>query len=291
MKKKILLIGSGNLISRIINVITKNKEYSIKGLISVKKKFNVSYSKHKITNVHFKKLSNKKNFPKIYIGKKGMKDEKILRFCKKIKPDLILVAGWYHLLPEKYLKIAPTYGFHGSFLPNYRGGAPLVWALINGEKSTGVSLFKFKSGIDNGDVVFQEKIIILKSDNIKSIYEKMSKKILKITKKFLKKFLLNQISLKKINYANSKIYPQRSPSDGKIPMSLKAKEMYNFIRAQTKPYPGSFFLYNGKKVFAWKSKILQRKKSLSRIEFSKKYFYIRCKDKKSVCILDWSYEK
>lgn len=258
-------------------------------MLSVKKNFNISYSKKKITNIHFQKIKKTK-FTIKYVKKSGMKDDKLFNYISKKKPNLIIVAGWYHLIPKRFLNIAPTFGFHGSLLPNYRGGAPLVWAIINGEKKTGLSFFKFKTGVDNGDVLFQEKIKILKNDDIGVIYKKMISKTEIIFKKFLKNFNKKKINFKKINFNKSKIYPQRNPADGKIESNLSSKEIYNFIRAQTYPYPGAFFFFNNKKIIAWKSKILQKKIEGS-IKLIKNNFYIGCNDNKSIKVTSWSYDE
>lgn len=258
-------------------------------MLSIKEKFSISYSQKKIINVHFHKLK-KTNFPIRYIKKSGMKDDKLFNFINKKKPNLIIVAGWYHLITKRYLNIAPTFGFHGSLLPNYRGGAPLVWAIINGEKETGVSFFKFKIGVDNGEVLFQKKIKILKNDDIKVIYNKMIRKSEIIFKKFLKEFYKNKINFQKINFTKSKIYPQRNPSDGKIVFNLSSKEIYDFIRAQTHPYPGAFFFFKNQKIIVWKSKILKKKIDKS-IQLIKNNFYIRCNDNKSIKVTSWSYDK
>ena len=258
-------------------------------MLSIKKNFNISYSKKKITNVHFKKIKEPK-FSIKYIEKSGMKNDKLFNHINKKKPNLIIVAGWYHLIPKKYLNIAPTFGFHGSLLPKYRGGAPLVWAIINGEKKTGVSFFKFKTGVDNGDVLFQEKIIILENDDIKVIYKKMISKTEVILKKFLKNFIKKKINFKKIKFNKSKIYPQRNPNDGKIIFNSSSKEIYNFIRAQTFPYPGAFFFFKNKKIIVWKSKILKKKIETS-IKLIKNNFYISCNDNRSIKITSWSYDK
>jgi methionyl-tRNA formyltransferase len=289
LKTQIFLIGSGQIIKKIIKVILSNNNYEICGMLSIKKEFNISYSKNKISNVHFHNIKNPK-IPIKYMKKSGMKDEKIFNFIDKKKPKLIIVAGWYHLLPKKYLNIAPTFGFHGSLLPNYRGGAPLVWAIIKGEKKTGLSFFKFKTGVDNGDVLLQEKISILKNDDIKIIYRKMINKTEVILKKFLKNFIKKKIKFKKIIFNKSKIYPQRNPADGKIVFNSSSKEIYNFVRAQTHPYPGAFFFFKNKKIIAWKSKILNKKIETS-IKLIKNNFYISCNDNKSIMITNWSYDK
>ena len=124
----------------------------------------------------------------------------------------------------------------------------MVWAMINGEKETGVSLFKMEDGIDDGAIILQEKISIDYDDTIKTLLEKAlisSKKI-----------LLSALNQKSVTYnpqdkSKIKVYPQRSPEDGEIDWSLDGEKIRNFVRAQTKPYPGAWTKINNKKVTIW----------------------------------------
>ena len=103
------------------------------------------------------------------------KDEHVLDFLFKNKPDMIWVADYKFILPKEII-IIPKYGainFHPSLLPHYRGRAPLNWAMINGEKYTGLTVHMIDEGIDSGDIIHQEKIEISKEDYIGDILEKI----------------------------------------------------------------------------------------------------------------------
>ena len=96
-----------------------------------------------------KSISEKQNIPLYYVdeNKKLGEYEDII---KVIKPDIILVLGWYYIVPKRIREI-PKYGacgIHASLLPKYAGWAPLVWAMINGEKETGVTFFQFDDSVD-----------------------------------------------------------------------------------------------------------------------------------------------
>ena len=93
------------------------------------------------------------------------------------KPDLFIVVGWYHILPKSWRNLAPAYGMHASLLPNYSGGAQLFWAMINGEKKTGITLFKMDDGIDSGPIVGQKNN---PSSNIFQIPYRLFTQVLKI---------------------------------------------------------------------------------------------------------------
>ena len=75
-----------------------------------------------------------RNLQLFTIDDDGMKSEKLFESVSLNSPDAFIVAGWYHMIPKKWRQLAPAYGLHASLLPDYSGGAPLVWAIINGEK-------------------------------------------------------------------------------------------------------------------------------------------------------------
>ena len=147
-------------------------------------------------------------------------------------------------------------GIHALLLPDYSGGAPLVWAIINGEKKTGVTFFYFDEGVDSGDIIAQEEIDIYENDTIKTLYEKAELTGKNILIKYLPLLAVNQAPRIKQDESKRRIFPQRKPSDGEIDWNWESKRIKNFIRAQTKPYPGAFTLINNKKIIIWDADIV-----------------------------------
>lgn len=167
-----------------------------------------------------------------------------------IQPDLILVLGWYYIVPRKIRNLAKigTFGIHASMLPSYAGGSPLVWALINGERKTGITMFKIEDGVDDGDILAQTELEISKQDTIKTLYDKvtvLAKKMLVTEIKNLDSGTANFIQQDK---SKIKPLPIRTPADGLIDWHKSNEEIYNFVRAQTKPYPCAFSFLNGEKI-------------------------------------------
>ena len=167
----------------------------------------------------------------------------------------MVVVGWYHRIPNKILKIAPTVGLHASLLPDYSGGAPLVWAIINGEEKTGISLFRLGDGIDNGDILAQKEELILLNDNIRSLYSRIEDDGIELIRKALPAFSKNEISFIKQDESARRVMPQRGPEDGRIDWTWGPLKIYNFIRAQTKPYPGAFTSLQGRQLYVWEAKL------------------------------------
>jgi methionyl-tRNA formyltransferase len=173
-----------------------------------------------------------------------MSDPLLIKTILKWKPDFILVVGWYHMVPKSIREIALTAGLHGSLLPDYSGGAPLVWAIINGESEAGITFFQFSDGVDNGHIIGQAKEMISFSDTIFTLYSRIEDKGLQLLKNHLPEIARGEAVFVEQDESKRTIFPQRGPEDGEIEWNQPAKNIYNFIRAQTKPYPGAFTTYN-----------------------------------------------
>ena len=104
----------------------------------------------------------------------NMKDEGFLAELKSYNADIQIVIA-FRMMPEKVWNMPPmgTFNLHASYLPNYRGAAPINWAIINGEKETGVTTFFLKHEIDTGSIILQEKTNILPSDNAGKLHDKL----------------------------------------------------------------------------------------------------------------------
>lgn len=169
---------------------------------------------------------------------------------KEFSPQLCIVAGWYWIIKPDLLKMVPEgwIGIHASVLPKYRGGAPLVWAIMNGEEETGISMFYFDEGTDTGDIIAQLKVKIGYEDNIRDVIKKVEKVAVKIIKQNYPLLLQGKASRMTQNHSDEIPFPLRTPDDGKIDWSSTDIKLYNFIRAQTKPYPCAFSFLLGSKI-------------------------------------------
>ena len=125
-------------------------------------------------------------------------------------------------------------------LPKYRGFAPLVWAIINGEKKTGVTLFYFDEGVDNGDVVDQYKIDIDDNDNISVLLDKTNRAVIKLLQRNINNILLGQNNRYPQDSSNASYCSQRKPIDGLINWNGSSKHIHRLIRAISPPYPCAF---------------------------------------------------
>jgi len=237
-----------------------NKRLIPKAIFSIPEEFNISYSEKKVKNTNYanlKDIANEYDIPYYEIDSvEGKKIKSYEQIIKKLNLDLILVLGWYYMIPKSTRNLTKygTWGIHASLLPKYAGGAPLNWAIINGENETGVTLFRMEDGVDDGDIIAQKSFTIEYEDAIKEVYEKATI----ASKDILKNVLTNIEDIKPIpqNKVEIEIYPQRSPKDGEIDLTKSSEEIYNFIRAQSSPYPGAFIkTVDNKKIIIEKARI------------------------------------
>jgi methionyl-tRNA formyltransferase len=259
-KRSILFVGSSEMGHECCRALLE-AGYSISGILTNPKQFSISYAKDGVSNVmhrDFSDLAREHRVPIRVMGGK-MSDPDVMQFVTEVAPDLILVIGWYHMIPKRLRDIAPlgVVGIHNSLLPKYRGGAPLVWAMINGEPSTGTSLFYLGDGVDTGDLLAQRKFPIQPSDTIREVVKKAELAGLDMLLETTPGILAGTASSTPQDHGQATQYPQRSPSDGLIDWSWDAIRLRNFIRAQTRPYPGAYTIVAGKKVVIWDADVVE----------------------------------
>jgi methionyl-tRNA formyltransferase len=174
----------------------------------------------------------------------------------KFRPDLVIVSGWYQLIPlEKFPEIR-FFGFHASPLPRYRGNAPLVWQIIQGESSVGLSLFQFASGIDSGDIVAQARLPLAQNETIADALVHVAACAIEQLRDHLPLMLTGKAILRRQDHTQATYCGTRVSEDGLINWTWPAKRVHNFVRAQTKPYPGAFTrLPDGQRVRIWRAEI------------------------------------
>lgn len=187
----------------------------------------------------------------LIVGKSNIDIEKVV---KELSPNLCIVCCWYRLIKPDLLASMPlgVYGIHNSLLPRYRGGAPLVWAMLSGEKTAGTTFFRFGSGMDDGYIVGQSSFSIHKNDYIEDCMKKAEDAAIRMVNKYYCNILKGRVRLKGQNHSDATYCAQRNPEDGEIDWSQHAETIYNFIRAQSNPYPGAFTWIGKEKITLWK---------------------------------------
>jgi methionyl-tRNA formyltransferase len=188
--------------------------------------------------------------------KHGMGEEGLLDTVRGWQPEFMVAVGWYHLIPKRFLNLAPVGALHASLLPDYSGNAPLVWAIINGETRTGITFFLLDEGVDSGPMIAQAEEPILPDDTIATLYARIEDAGLGLLREWLPRVADGSASYTPQDHSKRRIMPARSPEDGEIDLKLPAKQLYNFIRAQSAPYPGAFLrTVDGKKLVIEKARL------------------------------------
>jgi len=170
------------------------------------------------------------------------------------KPDLICVTAYGRIIPPNILEL-PKYGcinVHASLLPKYRGAAPVNWALINGEKKTGITTMFMDEGMDTGDILLTEEIEIESEDTSVELGNKLSEIGAGLLIKTIEKLEADELVRIKQNDDEATYAPIIKKEVGKIDWNKSADEIRNLIRG-TQPWPGAFTTYNGRNLKIFKA--------------------------------------
>lgn len=191
------------------------------------------------------------------------KNEEFLNRIKELNPDIIVVVAYGKILPKSLLDI-PKYGsmnVHGSLLPKYRGAAPIQWAIINGESTTGVTTMKMDAGMDTGDMYLTSEIPIEPNDTYGTLYEKLKQLGAKLAVKTLECLANNSVSPIKQS-DDFTIAPMIFKEDTKIDFNKDTNSIVNLIRG-VNPAPGAWFIYDEKVFKIWKAEKIDSELGLS----------------------------
>ena len=284
MDRKIVFCGCSSAGLEVLDFLI-SKNFEISHIVSLNSQQATQY---KVSGyASFDEIARKNNIPIYFPKTYALKDNDDIGFFEKNNFDLLLLGGWQRLIPETILsklKIGGI-GFHGSseFLPKGRGRSPVNWSLIEGKTQFILHAFLMTPGIDDGDVITHEIFDINQWDTCQTIYYKISIIQKRILEEFIPKLLSN--NFKHIPQTGEpSYYEKRTPDDGLIDWSKSVHEIYNFVRALTRPYPGAFTFLNGQRLNIWKSqpfdpKIKYESKNGQIVEkFSTGDFVVSCKD-------------
>ena len=250
---KIVFIGGVKFSYAILEKIL-NENFSVEAVFSYDESKFFYYSDY----TSFDKITNEHKIKHIKVI--NINDEENIQIINEIQPDIIFVMGWSQLLKDKLLKIPKlgVIGSHPTELPKYRGRAPIPWSIIKELTESALTFFYISPGMDDGDILCQEKFQITLTDDSTSLYEKMTelgKKMISQSLPLLKSGNAKRIPQNLEDFIEN--WPKRTPEDGKIDWSKPAKEIHTLIRASTNPYPGAYSFLLGSKIIIWKSKLLQ----------------------------------
>jgi methionyl-tRNA formyltransferase len=208
----------------------------------------------KLTGSAVKNYAVTKQLPIVQPEK--LKNPGFVEELRNFKPDLQVVVA-FRMLPEVVWKMPPmgTINLHGSLLPQYRGAAPINWAIINGEKETGVTTFRLQHEIDTGNILLQEKISINDNETASELHNRMKMigaSLVVKTVNGLAEGSISEIPQEKVSPEQLKHAPKIFTETCKIDWTKNVDEIYNLIRGLS-AYPGAFTFINNKLVKIFKA--------------------------------------
>jgi methionyl-tRNA formyltransferase len=182
--------------------------------------------------------------------------ERAVRELRDLAPDILFAIGWRWILPRAVLDLPPKgcLGIHGSLLPRLRGFAPVNWALIRDEPRTGPTLFYFDEGTDTGDVVGQRAFDISDDDDARTVRSRLVEESAALLGEFLAPLAEGNAPRVAQSEEGATYGARRRPEDGEIDWELGPREVFNWVRGLTRPYPGAFTWLAGRKVLVWRSR-------------------------------------
>ncbi len=159
---------------------------------------------------------------------------------KELKPDIGIVVAYGRILKKPFLDLIPFFNIHASILPKYRGAAPIQRAIENGEKETGITIFKISEGLDDGDVALTKSVEINECETFEQVYEKLQTLGCSALKEFLENY---PVPLIPQDHSKATYAPKIEKEDLKVDFSKSVIEVRNKIRAYD-PLPGARAIFN-----------------------------------------------
>lgn len=200
----------------------------------------------------------------VYQPDKVRNNVEFIQQIKDMKPDLLCVVAYGKILPEELLTIPPlgSINVHGSLLPKYRGAAPIQWAVLNGDKTTGITTMYMDAGMDTGDMILKEEVEIGEDETTGELWERLAK-------------LGGNLLVKTVDLIEEGKAPREKQGEKYTlaPMLSKemaqiqwdkqtAEEIHNLVRGLN-PIMGAYTFFHGKKIKFWKVDIVETEKEMT----------------------------
>ena len=180
---------------------------------------------------------------------------------EKAKPDMIVVAAFGQILPKSVLSL-PKYGcinVHASLLPAYRGAAPIQWAILDGQKETGVTIMYMNEGLDTGDILLQKAIPIADDETGGSLHDRLAELGAEALTEALPKILDGSLKPVPQGEMTTPYAKQLTKEIGKLDFTQPAELLERYVRGLN-PWPGTYTFLNGKLLKIWKADVTELSK-------------------------------
>ena len=204
-----------------------------------------------------KKFAAENNMPVIQ-PEKLKNNPQLVEELKKYDADLYVVVA-FRILPPEVFNI-PKFGsfnLHGSYLPKYRGAAPIQWALINGETETGLTTFKLAEKVDTGNIYLQKKVEILKEDSLGTLHDRLSEIGVKVVLDTVNMIDSGNYKLLKQDDSLAIPAPKITKETSLMDWNQPAFKVHNLVRGLS-PIPCAHFIYDRKNIKVYRSEVVER---------------------------------
>jgi methionyl-tRNA formyltransferase len=189
--------------------------------------------------------------------------EETLDAIGALRPELIFVVGWSQLVRDDFIALVRergggVFGMHPTLLPRHRGRAPIPWAILSGLARTGVTLFEiFDATPDSGLIVGQRVVDVVSDETATTLFEKISTAHVDLIREYVPRLRLGTAPRLLQDEQRASMWHKRTPTDGIIDWETRAPYLYDWVRAQTRPYPGAFTWFGEDKIVVWRARAVE----------------------------------
>ena len=278
MKKedlKVIFMGTPDISAYVLKAMVEDG-YNIIGVIAQPDK--PVGRKGELEKVPTKVVAESFNIP-VYQPIKIRND---FEFVKELNPDIIITLAYGQIVPQGLLDI-PKYGclnLHGSLLPKYRGAAPIQYALINGDKATGMTLMEMVKAMDAGRMYAKKEVVIDEEDNATSLFAKMGEAAKDLILEKLPEYIDGKLPGEEQDESLVSFCPTIKPEQEKLSLNYSASQMLGWIKGLS-DHPGAYFLLEGQKFKIYKAKLYSSEVTSevgTIVQADKRGLVLQCKD-------------
>ena len=193
---------------------------------------------------------------------KKIREEACIEELRKYQADIMVVIAFGQILPQAILDMTP-YGcvnVHASLLPKYRGAAPIQWAVINGEKVSGVTTMQMDAGLDTGDMLLKTEVVLDEKETGGSLHDKLAEAGARLCVETLKGLEAHAITPEKQGESPTEYARMLDKSLGKIDWTRPAEEIERLIRGLN-PWPSAYTDWTGKTMKIWEAQVINQEEA------------------------------
>jgi len=186
-----------------------------------------------------------------------VKTDETREYLSQYHPDAMVIVAYGHIVPQWMIDLPPLgcINLHASILPKYRGAAPIAWAIIRGEKETGITTMKIDAGMDTGDMLLERREPIRDDDTTETLGARLSALGADLMIETLRGLEHGEITPRPQDHDLATLAPRLKKEDGLIDWSLTAEEIERRVRGLA-PWPGAYTPFRGKRLHVWRAEVV-----------------------------------